>query len=372
MSKTCWLNEASPCPMTPSVNGAADLAPTTLDRSRSEWGREAIGGSWMKSWLRSRASDAISGAPWTKTAISSRSLYKSVRILRRLSAYFARYWARRDSSRLKLLAANFAVMPQGSANCCRLCHIAKTGMRTIELKCLTNRRDNKNVRCGASAQTVMRSDFSASMGSATTCLGWVGTFSPRRITGRCAKRRFRCGHRSLALTKSEQRGATRSILTRPEQPDRTASGYTIRSMAVTAYPNLTGNPQSAPRCRAHSRKTGQPCRAPAIRDRKRCRMHGGKGSGAPKDNQNAKTSGHYTAKAEAQQFWLAYLNWLIDRDDRHLSHRLTNPREIRELVKLLRHWGNAMLSLDQFRAIHAVANDLENGFWPARTQIDWY
>lgn len=42
----------------------------------------------------------------------------------------------------------------------------------------------------------------------------------------------------------------------------------------------------APRCGANTR-AGTPCKSPAIRLKKRCRMHGGKGSGAPKDNQNA-------------------------------------------------------------------------------------
>jgi hypothetical protein len=128
------------------------------------------------------------------------------------------------------------------------------------------------------------------------------------------------------------------------------------------HPNLTGNPQNARRCNAKARTTGGLCKSPAIRNRWRCRMHGGKGSGAPKDNQNAKTSGHYTAKARAQQFWLAYLNWLVDQDDRHMSQRLTDPREIRELVKLLRHWGDAMLDDNNARALHAVANDIDSEF----------
>jgi hypothetical protein len=33
--------------------------------------------------------------------------------------------------------------------------------------------------------------------------------------------------------------------------------------------------QSAPRCGAHARTTGQPCRSPAMKNG-RCRMHGGK------------------------------------------------------------------------------------------------
>lgn len=37
---------------------------------------------------------------------------------------------------------------------------------------------------------------------------------------------------------------------------------------------------SAPRCRARSKRTGQPCRAPAVRGWNVCRMHGA-GGGAP-------------------------------------------------------------------------------------------
>ena len=39
---------------------------------------------------------------------------------------------------------------------------------------------------------------------------------------------------------------------------------------------------AAPRCGARTR-AGTPCKAPAVRGRKRCRMHGGaRGSGAPR------------------------------------------------------------------------------------------
>ena len=46
---------------------------------------------------------------------------------------------------------------------------------------------------------------------------------------------------------------------------------------------------NAPRCGARSkRNNGNPCRAPAVKGKKRCRLHGGsKGSGGQKDNKNA-------------------------------------------------------------------------------------
>lgn len=47
---------------------------------------------------------------------------------------------------------------------------------------------------------------------------------------------------------------------------------------------MTANPMQAafatPRCGAKTRK-GTPCQAPAVRGRKRCRMHGGTNPGAP-------------------------------------------------------------------------------------------
>jgi hypothetical protein len=54
----------------------------------------------------------------------------------------------------------------------------------------------------------------------------------------------------------------------------------------------------APRCGARTR-SGEPCRAPAVRGRQRCRMHGGaKGSGAPKGERNGNYKhGNFTQEA---------------------------------------------------------------------------
>ncbi len=51
--------------------------------------------------------------------------------------------------------------------------------------------------------------------------------------------------------------------------------------------------QLAPRCGAHARTTGQPCRSPAMKNG-RCRMHGGKAGRKP-------THGRYTREAVARQ-----------------------------------------------------------------------
>lgn len=58
---------------------------------------------------------------------------------------------------------------------------------------------------------------------------------------------------------------------------------------------------ASPRCGARTRAGGS-CRAPAMRGKRRCRMHGGApGSGAPKGNRNARRHGLFTAEAIAER-----------------------------------------------------------------------
>jgi len=58
---------------------------------------------------------------------------------------------------------------------------------------------------------------------------------------------------------------------------------------------------ASPRCGALTR-SGAPCRSPAVKDKARCRMHGGaKGSGAPKGNANALKHGVFTKAAFEQR-----------------------------------------------------------------------
>lgn len=55
----------------------------------------------------------------------------------------------------------------------------------------------------------------------------------------------------------------------------------------------------SPRCGAKTR-LGTPCKAPAVSNKKRCRMHGGaKGSGAPKGNKHALKHGQTTIAIKA-------------------------------------------------------------------------
>lgn len=55
---------------------------------------------------------------------------------------------------------------------------------------------------------------------------------------------------------------------------------------------------AAPRCGARTR-SGDPCRSPAVKGNARCRMHGGKGSGAARGNRNAWKHGWYSARVRA-------------------------------------------------------------------------
>lgn len=74
-----------------------------------------------------------------------------------------------------------------------------------------------------------------------------------------------------------------------------------RGMTKMTHKRDTTSMHLAPRCGAKTRR-GHPCRAPAIRGKKRCRKHGGAyGSGAPKGNQNAVTHGLFTTDAIAER-----------------------------------------------------------------------
>ena len=63
----------------------------------------------------------------------------------------------------------------------------------------------------------------------------------------------------------------------------------------------TGPMLASLRCGAKTR-SGDACRSPAERGKRRCRMHGGaQGSGAPKANQNARKHGLFTRDAIAER-----------------------------------------------------------------------
>jgi hypothetical protein len=70
---------------------------------------------------------------------------------------------------------------------------------------------------------------------------------------------------------------------------------------------MTDNPMhrcnEAPRCRAKSKRTGQPCRSPAVNGFRVCRMHGARG-GAPegKGNGNFRHGRRTKEVTEASRF----------------------------------------------------------------------
>ena len=68
--------------------------------------------------------------------------------------------------------------------------------------------------------------------------------------------------------------------------------------AATPKPKPKPEPAAlaaAARCGARTR-SGAPCRSPAVGGAGRCRMHGGKGSGAPRGNRNAWKHGWHSAR----------------------------------------------------------------------------
>ncbi len=63
------------------------------------------------------------------------------------------------------------------------------------------------------------------------------------------------------------------------------------------------NLRAAPRCGARTR-AGKPCQCPAIRGRSRCRIHGGRSTGAPLGSMNGNyVDGYYTAQAVEERRW---------------------------------------------------------------------
>src|SRR6266540_2479949 len=70
----------------------------------------------------------------------------------------------------------------------------------------------------------------------------------------------------------------------------------VPEMASNHQRNTTPMLESL-RCGARTR-AGTLCLSPAVRGKRRCRMHGGaKGSGAPQGNSNARKHGSYTREA---------------------------------------------------------------------------
>ena len=70
---------------------------------------------------------------------------------------------------------------------------------------------------------------------------------------------------------------------------------------MSNHTSTTGPRLASARGGARTRSGGA-CRAPAVRGKRRCRMHGGaKGSGAPRANRNARKHGLFTRDAIAER-----------------------------------------------------------------------
>jgi len=85
-------------------------------------------------------------------------------------------------------------------------------------------------------------------------------------------------------------------------------------MKTDAYPM-----HSAPRCTAHSKRTGLPCKSPAVKGWKVCRMHGARGGAGPGASNPAYRHGGRTQEATAIRRMIAELT----RESRELAQRLT-------------------------------------------------
>jgi hypothetical protein len=84
--------------------------------------------------------------------------------------------------------------------------------------------------------------------------------------------------------------------------DRTSGGM---NGGWLKHGNPPGDPSTAPRCGARTRQN-QPCRAPAVRGRRRCRMHGGRSTGPRTPEGNALSArarwkhGRYSAERQRE------------------------------------------------------------------------
>ena len=77
-------------------------------------------------------------------------------------------------------------------------------------------------------------------------------------------------------------------------------------MKSEEQPHASNPFKDVPLCGAYSRRTGKPCRQPAMKNGK-CRLHGGKSTGPPKGNANALKQGFYTRDAITHRRYIRQL-----------------------------------------------------------------
>lgn len=84
---------------------------------------------------------------------------------------------------------------------------------------------------------------------------------------------------------------------------------------LDVFQRLT-NMRGAARCGAKTR-AGSACQCPAVRDRKRCRLHGGRSPGAPLGERNGNfRSGDWTKEVAEERRWLRSLLKSVREQDR--------------------------------------------------------
>jgi hypothetical protein len=145
--------------------------------------------------------------------------------------------------------------------------------------------------------------------SGTTSAGEPGPHSHRAISNcdapaRSLPKHWR-GSDPAAATSSDNHPCQRQHERRDHPPGGSAN-FEINPMDHSRATRLQ-NLMQAPRCGARTR-SGSPCQRPAIRGRKRCRLHGGLSPGAPRGEKNGNfKTGDWTLEAIEERNWLRSL-----------------------------------------------------------------
>jgi hypothetical protein len=96
--------------------------------------------------------------------------------------------------------------------------------------------------------------------------------------------------------------------------------------------NPSGDYMKAPRCGARNRQ-GEPCRAPAMRGRKRCRLHGGKSTGArTKAGIQRIRAAHWKHGARSARLQADYRKWKRRQEAKETAEILNHLMEARKDV----------------------------------------
>ena len=99
---------------------------------------------------------------------------------------------------------------------------------------------------------------------------------------------------------------TRGVVEPVDQVRRKGSRRELKNNPMNQRRVMTQllNIRAARRCGAKTRSGGE-CQCPAIRNRKRCRLHGGRSTGAPKGRSNGNyKDGTFTAEAIEERRWV--------------------------------------------------------------------